>query len=79
MTGKSIWERRRQLDKDRREFIYTAMIKFDKAHREKMRALQYECAAAGHNWKFTNLGPLGNPWFSCTMCHAISRETNTDT
>lgn len=70
MTNKSIWERRGQLDKDRREFMRTAMAEFDKTHREKMRALQAECEAAGHNWEFTNLGPLGDPWFCCATCHA---------
>lgn len=65
----SIWQRRSLLDKERREFMQKAMADFDVGHRQRMRALQQECGNAGHNWRFTHLGPLGNPWFACSYCH----------
>jgi hypothetical protein len=74
MSEKSIWVRRGLLVRERREFMRTAMAEFDKTHREKMRALQAECEAIGHNWKFTDLGPLGDPWFTCTTCRATRVE-----
>jgi hypothetical protein len=66
----SIWERRHALDKERREYQRKAMADFDRAHYAKLRALQTECGQVGHKWRFTHLGPLSDPWFSCGVCHA---------
>jgi hypothetical protein len=78
MTQDTVWQRRGALDKARREFMRNAMAEFDKTHYAAMRELQDECKESGHNWRFTHLGPLGDPWFSCTLCHAsecrIDRE-----
>jgi hypothetical protein len=72
----SIWSRRHQLDKERQEFMKTAMAEFDKEWRLKRKALQDECAATddGHNWRHTGDGPLGHPSFSCTKCHTTKVE-----
>ena len=64
----SIGERRRVLDMERGEFRRQAMAEYDRAHYLKVKALQDECGQAGHKWRFTHLGPLNDPWFSCTTC-----------
>ena len=74
----SIWERRVLLDKERREFMRQAMIDFDHEHYAKLRVLQAECGAEGHMWRFTNLGPLGHPWFACTKCNKSEVRTAGD-
>jgi hypothetical protein len=72
----SIWERRAMLDKERRKFMQEVMHEFDIAHYKKLQTLQEECAVIGHNMRFTHLGPLGDPWYSCTMCHKSHVELN---
>lgn len=64
----TIWARRGELERERREFMRQAMAEFDRVHYVKLRALQEECGGAGHSWRFTHVGPLGNPWFTCTAC-----------
>ena len=66
----TIWRRRGLLDKERREFMRDAMREFDEQHNKKLRALMDECGASetGHNWRFTHLGPLSDPWFACSVC-----------
>lgn len=73
----TIWRRRLQLDKERREFMGAAMKDFDIGWRESVKALQDECEQMGHNYQFTNTGPLGHAWFSCTFCLAskVVRES----
>lgn len=60
----------RLLEKERRDAVRAAMSNFDKMYYNPKRAeLQLACAEVGHNWQFTHAGPLGDPWFSCTVCH----------
>ena len=66
----SIWDRRHALDKERRNFQRQAMAAFDREHYAKVRELQAECGQSGHKWRFTHLGPLSDPWFICSACHA---------
>ena len=67
-TMSDIWTRRNRLDKERRDHMKLVMAEFDKEHYKKLRSLQDECSAIGHNLKFTGTGPLGDPWFVCTIC-----------
>ena len=67
----SIWERRRQLEKERREHSKVVMAEFDKIHYAKLVELQKECGGTTlHNYRFTHTGPIGHPWFCCTYCGA---------
>jgi hypothetical protein len=50
----------------------------EKARRDAMKVLRAECGKIGHNWRFTNLGPLGHPWFHCTICGASRVELGDD-
>lgn len=68
MTHNDIWTRRHALDKTRREHIREVMKDYDILHYVAVRELQEQCEALGHKWKFTNLGPLGDPWFHCSSC-----------
>lgn len=74
MTDKSIWDKGSQLDKVRRDFMRDAVKEFDIEHQMAIHTLQTECGSIGHIWRFTHLGPLNNPWFSCTACHASRVE-----
>lgn len=66
---KSIWERRGEIDRDRRKKMEEVMREYDEqVYRPARKALVDECAAEGHNWRFSDLGPLGDPWFRCTKC-----------
>lgn len=65
----AIWKRRSELDIERRNKTRELMEEYDKVHYDKIRALQDECGRdTGHNWMFSNYGPLGHSWFHCTGC-----------
>lgn len=64
-----IWERRHKLEKDRRDYMKVVMQEYDKTHYENMRLLREDCEkSTGHNYMFSNLGPLGHAWFYCNTC-----------
>lgn len=65
MTNKEIAERIRELQKLRRQYMSEVMKEFDSLQQEEIRSLREQCT---HNFRFTNLGPLGHPWFHCTYC-----------
>lgn len=67
-----IGDKVRALEKARREAMRALMAEYDKTHYAALKILRAECAVTGtgHNWRFTNLGPLGHPWFHCTICGA---------
>ena len=69
----SIWKRRLEAERARREKIHDAMKDYDDdVYYPAMRALRDECANSGdgHKWEFSCLGPLGDPWFHCNLCGA---------
>lgn len=69
--GNEIWTRAGQIDRDRRKFMEAAMKDYDRdVYHPARRQLIEECGKIGHNMKFQHLGPLGDPWFSCTHCRA---------
>ncbi len=40
----------------------------------RKKILRLECEEEGHNFRFSNLGPLGHPWFHCTKCGSSKVE-----
>lgn len=76
MNHSEIVTARHQLEKDRRDKVAELMEAYDKEHIAKIKKLRQECGGIGHNWRFSNLGPLGDPWFHCTVCGAsrVDRE-----
>lgn len=70
-----IWKERHTLEQARRSKMRELMEEFDKEHYAKMAALRLKCAALGHNWRFTNFGPLGAAWYHCGTCGASRVET----
>lgn len=74
MTQREISTEIRQLETSRREFMANAMHDFDVKQRIRLNKLRALCRSIGHKWRFTHLGPLGDPWYNCTICH--SSKTN---
>lgn len=67
------------LKKERREFQANAMRDFDDNHYDpKMKELRSACGDIGHNWQFSHLGPLSDPWFYCSVCGASKCERESD-
>ncbi len=73
-----IGQKVRALEKARRDAMATLMAEYDKEHYAQLKILRAECGEIGHNWRFTNLGPLGHPWFHCTICGASRVELGDD-
>jgi hypothetical protein len=65
-----IGERRRKLDKARRIYMEEVMRGYDVGYRIDIKKLQEECGTSesGHNYRFSNFGPLGHPWYFCSIC-----------
>lgn len=56
----------RRLEKERRDKMTELMTEYDETvYYPQLKALREKCT---HNWRFTHLGPLSHPWFSCTIC-----------
>ena len=68
VTHKEISQARFELERARREKLREMMAEYDKDYFAKLKVLHEQCGTLGHNWRFTHLGPLGHPWFSCTVC-----------
>lgn len=56
------------------ERVREVMAEYDRVAQAERRILQAECEALGHQWRFTHLGPLGDPWFICTCCEKTNVE-----
>lgn len=65
-----IWERRHILDKARREYMMKVMKEYDIQHNAALKKLREDCESSthGHNYKFSNFGPLDHPWYYCSYC-----------
>ena len=50
------------------------MEEYDKTYYARMKEIREECGKLGHNFRFSHLGPLGNPWSYCTYCGASKVE-----
>jgi hypothetical protein len=77
---KSIWERRGEVERDRRKKMTEVMRDYDEqVYRPAMKALREEYATSdeGHSWRFTDVGPLGDPWFHCNKCGTSEVRRNT--
>ena len=43
-----------------------------------MQDIRAACDSIGHEWRYTHAGPLGHPWFMCTVCHASKCDVAND-
>jgi hypothetical protein len=61
----------RSIEKERREAMRKLMSDFDHGYYyPNLKIMRQACGALGHAWRFTHLGPLSDPWFMCSVCHA---------
>lgn len=61
----------RGIEKERREAMSALMRDFDdNYYYPNLKVMHEACAKIGHRWRFTHLGPLGDPWFRCGTCYA---------
>lgn len=74
MTPKEIANKRNELEKARREFMHTVMKEYDRTYYAELKILKDQCK---HEYKFSHLGPLGNPWSYCLYC-GISKVEDLD-
>ena len=65
---------RRRIEKARMEKQRELMAAYDKEYYEEIGRLRRACGIIGHNFVFVNLGPLGDPWFMCTVCGNVTTE-----
>lgn len=72
-----ISQRRAALERERRIRIAQAIEEWEtKVYYPEMKKLRAECEVSetGHSWRWTNNGPLGDPWFQCMICGATKVE-----
>ena len=69
-THSEIADAVRGIEKERRDAMRELMRDFDQDYYPNLKGLREACARIGHKWRFTHLGPLSDPWFSCGVCHA---------
>lgn len=71
VTHREIADAVRGIEKERRDAMRALMRDFDQSYYyPNLKDMRAACARIGHNWRFTHLGPLSDPWFSCCVCHA---------
>ena len=63
-----VWEMHRMLQKERRDLVTELMKPHEEYFRQKQKEITAICEAEGHNYRFSHLGPLNNPWHYCTKC-----------
>ena len=73
-THLEISSARHDLENARLEMMKTLMVEYDKGHYAALKVLREECERIGHNWRFSNFGPLGHSWYHCTVCSASRVE-----
>jgi hypothetical protein len=70
-THSEIADAVRGIERERREAMRDLMRDFDENYYyPNLKDMREACARLGHKWQFTHLGPLGDPWFTCCVCHA---------
>jgi hypothetical protein len=70
-THSEIADAVRGVEKERRDAMRELMRDFDKSYYyPNLKDMREACGRLGHKWRFTHLGPLGDPWFCCGVCHA---------
>lgn len=74
----SIWHRRGEIDRARRKKMEEAMREYDEqVYYPARKELIADCAAEGHSWQFTHVGPAGGWWFTCNKCNFTCNKCNT--
>ena len=70
-THKDIASAVRGIERERREAMGVLMRDFDETYYlPNLRDMREACGGIGHEWRFTHLGQLNNPRFSCAVCGA---------
>lgn len=78
-THKEIAAAMRRIEKERLNALQELMRDFDKNYYSpNVRTLREACGRLGHKWRFTGLGPFGDPWFSCGICYVSECRRETD-
>ena len=69
MNAKDISAKKYALIKARREYEKQVMHDYDESYYKDIKTLMKECEqVTGHNFIFSNFGPLGHAWFHCSYC-----------
>ena len=69
----------RGLEKERRDAMKRLLHDFDEYYyHPNMQDIHAACEEIGHKWSYTHSGPLGHPWFTCTVCHASKCDVEND-
>ena len=69
----------RGLEKERRDAMKRLLHDFDEHYyHPNMQDIRAACDSIGHEWRYTHAGPLGHPWFMCTVCHASKCDVAND-
>ena len=75
-THSEIADAVRGIEKERRDAMRELMRDFEQDYYyPNLKDMQEACGRLGHKWRFTHLGPLSDPWFSCGVCHASECRT----
>lgn len=70
-THSEIADAVRGIEKERRDAMRELMRDFDQNYYSpNLKDMREACGRIGHKWRFSQLGPLGDPWFLCGVCHA---------
>lgn len=68
-TSRQISAARWAVERERRREMDLRLAEFDEGYyRPSLLAIQEACGKIGHTLSFSNLGPLGDPWFFCVSC-----------
>lgn len=70
----------RGIEKERVAEIRERMRDFDQSYYyPRLNDISVACGVLGHDWRFTGLSSLGDPWFRCYVCHTSEcRRENDD-
>lgn len=71
-----ISKRRRALEKEERDIIEKALEANKLYLRAKRNQIYLDCEKEGHNFKFTDVGPLGHLWYHCSKCGKSKVESD---
>lgn len=69
MTHLDIIAEIHKLNRIRRERVRYAVEAHHEQYKDEYARLQDVCGEIGHVWKFSNFGPVGDPWYCCGSCN----------
>lgn len=69
MNHKDIRTEKLKLDRERRQKLEKFLDEYDgKFYDPELKKLQENCEKLGHNFVFTNFGPVGDAFYHCEHC-----------